>query len=143
MNRTTLIVAIAALAVVGIAAGLLLAGQAGPLAGRLAQEPTSINLSISDCSAPDARGFSSFTIAGFLVDSNDLPVADRTVNLVGMFPSSGLSAVEPLVTGRDGRFKVGRTVNASEPSTGDNWQAFFGGDDLYGPSNSEKVYRPC
>lgn len=146
MNRTTLLVAIAAIAVVGIALGLFLAGQNGQLTGALGSIPTSINLSVSGCSPPDSRGYVSYTIAGYLVDSSGRPVADRTISLIGVFypeTGPGLSAVEQFVTGADGSFRVRRDVRPSVNSTGDNYQASFGGDTQYGASTSEKVYTPC
>ena len=144
MNRNTLLIAIAAVVVVGIAVGLLLtgAGQTGSLQGASGPVPTSLDLIVSNCSPPDARGYSSFTITGHLMVSGGV-VANRTVNLYGVFPERGTSAAEPLVTGRDGSFRVTRNVLPSANSTGDNYQAVFGGDAEYGPSTSEKVYSPC
>jgi len=143
MNRNTLLIAIAAVVVVGIAVGLLLvgAGQTGSLQGASVPIPTSLDLIVSNCSPPDARGYSSFTITGHLMVSGGV-VANRTVNLVGVFPERGISAVEQFVTGRDGSFRVTRDVLPSANAT-DNYQAFFYGDAEYGPSTSEKVYRPC
>ena len=58
MKRNTLLFAIAAVAVVGIAAGILLAGngQSGPLSGAIGPTATTLTLNVSTCSVPDARG---------------------------------------------------------------------------------------
>ncbi len=58
MNRNTLLITIAAIVVVGIAAGLLASGalNSGSLSGSLEPTPTSINLSLSGCSPVESRG---------------------------------------------------------------------------------------
>ncbi len=149
MNRTVLLVAIAAIAVVGIAVGLLLAGPTGPLAGALGPVPTSIDLAVSNCTGPDYQGFVSFIVSGHLRDSGGNPVGGRTVTLASMGctdEGACYSDVESLVTQSDGSFAVKKRGLPQEnptPGTGDRYRASFAGDAQYGASTSGDVYRPC
>jgi len=151
MSRNTLLIAIAAIVVVGIAVGVLISGvgQNGKLSGSIGPTPTSINLSVSGCSPPDYAGLVSFAVTGYLLDAGGGPVANRTVNLVSIGCTDGgacFSGVESLVTRSDGSFSVKKrgapSVNAT-PGTGDHYRASFAGDAQYGASSSGDVYRTC
>ena len=97
MNRNLLLIAIAAVAVVGIAAGILLVGngQSGPLSGALGPTPTTLTLTVSTCSVPDPSGNVGFALFGELRDTAGNALADRTVALRWASCDNGTCATCP------------------------------------------------
>ena len=93
MNRNLLLIAIAAVAAVGITAGVLFVGNGplpGPLSGALGPAATTLTLTASTCSAPDGAGNVSFTLSGQLTAGGYMASANVTV-AVGNGTQSGLS----------------------------------------------------
>jgi len=153
MNRNTLILAIAATAVVGIAIGLGLAGagQTGSLAGSIGGTPTTLTLNVSTCSSPTPGGDVTFTLSGELRDSGDNPVVGRTIWLSWASCSDGACAATPstesAITGEDGGFSFVMsgppTRNYDANTTFVQYQASFRGDAQYAESVSNPVKKLC
>lgn len=148
MNRNQLLIAIAAVVVVGIAVGLLLsgAGQPGPLSGALGQAPTSINLSVTDCWTPNGDGEFGWVVRGCLVTSSGEPVPNRAVTLYTEVCRNGgctLGPSETVLTNAAGWFYVWKPQTPDMYEKTEEYQAWFGGDYQYGPSESNYEKRPC
>lgn len=152
MNRNLLLIAIAAVAVVGIAAGILLAGngQSGPLSGALGPTATTLTLNVSTCSVPDARGNVSFTLSGELRDAAGTPLAGRTVALRWASCDNGPCATVPempfATTNQNGGFSFARNEPATRNYDADTYVQYgaaFSGDAQYAGSSSAMVRKLC
>jgi hypothetical protein len=144
MKRTTLLIAIAAIAVVGIAVGLLLsgAGQTGSLQGRLEPLPTTLTLGYTILMENGVGGYY-LSLHGKLVDATGAPVASRAVQLKYTVPG------EPIIhdagtatTGADGSYDVGHDQWASYYGLHPVYYAEFAGGDLFLASRSTDVQGP-
>lgn len=151
MNRNLLLIAIAAVAAVGIAAGVLLLGNGptGPLAGALSPAPTTLTLTASTCSAPDGAGNVSFTLSGQLTAAG-APVAGRTIALRTASYDNGAYAVAPVMdfatTRPDGGFSFAKLEPATAGYDADTYfyyGAAFAGDTQYAGSSSPTVQKLC
>ena len=82
MKRTTLLIAIAAIAAVGIAVGIVAsgAGPGGSLQGRLEPVPTTLTLEYGYTILGVPGGYT-VTLHGTLVDATGAPVVNRPVTL--------------------------------------------------------------
>jgi hypothetical protein len=162
MNRNTLLIAIAAIAVVGIAVGLFLSGAltAGPLSGTIGAIPTTLTLGWTDLGEQGLGGYE-FRLYGRLADSTGAPVAGRTVRLTftvpgetpapttGWWTVSPSPTVTPIVhdvgtatTGADGSYSVYHTQYASYYGKHPVYSASFAGDGTYLASRSPGVQGP-
>lgn len=146
MNRKHLLIAIAAIVVAGIAVGLLLsgAGRTGSLSGTLGLESTSVNLSIRDCWETNA-GELGWYVRGCLVTDSGNPVPNRPVTLYTEVCRNGgctLGSSET-VTNAAGWFYVWKPQTPDMYEKTEEYQARFGGDYRYGPSDSNYESRPC
>ena len=153
MNRNLLLIAIAAVAAVGITAGVLFVGNGplpGPLSGALGPAATTLTLTASTCSAPDGAGNVSFTLSGQLT-AGGAPVADRTIALRTAHCDAGACSIAPVMdfatTGADGGFSFVKT----EPPTPEYdrvnhyyyYRAAFAGDAEYAGCASGEARKPC
>ncbi len=145
MNRNLLLIAIAAVAVVGIAAGVLLAGNGSqsPLSGAIGPTPTTLTLNVSTCSVPVPSGDVSFTLAGELRDSGGNPVAGRTVALRWASCDNGACAspapMQFATTDQNGGFSFARHEPATPNYDADTYVQYgaaFSGDETYAGSSS-------
>ncbi len=146
MNRNLLLIAIAAVAVVGIAAGILLAGNGqshGPLSGALGPTPTTLTLNVSTCGVPDPSGNVDFTLSGELHDINGTPLAGRTVALRWASCDNGACAssapMQFATTDQNGGFSFARHEPATPNYDADTYVQYgvaFSGDEKYAGSSS-------
>ena len=151
MNRNLLLVPIAAVAVVGIAAGILLGnGQVGPLSGALGPTPTTLTLNASTCSVPDGSDNVSFTLSGELRDSGGNPLGGRTGALRWASCDNGPCDTAPempfATTGPDGGFSFARHEPAAWDCDADTCVQFgaaFSGDAQYAGCSSPMVRKLC
>ena len=153
MNRNLLLIAIAAVAVVGIAAGILLVGngQSGLLSGAIGPTPTTLTLNASTCSVPDpTSGNVDFTLSGELRDSAGNPLAGRTVALRWAVCDNGPCATGPempfATTDQNGGFGFARNEPATlnyDKDTYVQYGAAFSGDAQYAGSSSGFVRKLC
>ena len=144
MKRNTLLFAIAAIAVIGIAVGLLLsgAGQTGPLQGRIAPIPTTLTLGYTVLMENGVGGYY-LSLHGRLVDATGGPVANRTVKLRYRIPGETVFYdLRTVTTGADGSYDVGHDQWADYSGTPFVYYAEFAGDDLFLPSRSPDVQGP-
>ncbi|MEN6517929.1 MAG: hypothetical protein ABFC38_07015 [Methanospirillum sp.] len=153
MNRNTLLIAIAAIVMVGIAIGVMLsgAGQTGSLSGSIGATPTTFTLNVSTCSVPTPAGNVNFTLSGELRDSGGNPVAGQAIWLSLSSCSNGACAATPstesAVTGQDGGFSFVKseppTRNYNAETTFVQYSASFRGDEQYAASFSNSVKKLC
>jgi hypothetical protein len=149
MNRN-LLIAIAAVAVVGIAAGILLAGQTGQLSGAIGPTPTTLTLNASTCSVPSPSGNVSFTLSGELRDSAGNPLAGRTVALRWAVCDNGPCATGPQMplatTDQNGGFSFARNEPPTRNYDADTYVQYgaaFSGDAQYAGCSSDLVRKLC
>jgi len=144
MNRNTLLIAIAAIAVVGIAVGLFIAGagQNGQLSGTLAPKPTTLTLGCT-VGMEDGMGGYELFLNGRLTDSAGAPVANRPVSLRFTVPGqTGVNDAGTATTGADGSYSLRFQQYSSYYGKHPVYTAGFGGDSLYLASNSPGVPGP-
>ena len=160
MRRNTLLIAIAAVAVVGIAVGLFLsgAGQTGPLTGRIAPIPTTLTLSYT-VPMEDGSGGYLLDCHGRLADSTGAPVSNRAVNIKftvpGQPPTPPLRTLGPgetptpyvgdagtATTGADGSYSVQFQQYSAYYGKHPVYHAEFAGDSAYLASRSPDVAGP-
>ena len=154
MKRTTLLIAIAAIAVVGIALGLLLsgAGQTGSLQGRLEPVPTTLTLGYTVGREDGVGGYELF-LYGKLADSTGAPVANRLVSLRYTVPGEtvtqvgGMSAIPihdagTATTGADGSSSLQFIQYSAYFGKHPVYTAGFAGDSLYLASHAPGVAGP-
>ena len=153
MNRNILLTAIAAVVVVGVAAGILFAGGGQPqgqLSGALGPASTTLTLTATDCSDADA-GNITFTLSGALLNATGAGVPDRTIALRTAHCDAGACSIAPVMdfatTGADGGFSFVKT----EPPTPEYdrvnhyyyYRAAFAGDAEYAGCASGEARKPC
>ncbi len=152
MNRNLLLIAIAAVAVVVVAAGVLFLGNGpqGSLSGSIGQKSTTLTLNASTCSVPDGRGNVSFTLSGELRDSDGAPVAGKTIALRTASVADGRSAVGPTMEFATTDLNGGYTFAKNEPATpgydADTYRYYgtaFSGDAEYASCSSATVRKLC
>jgi len=151
MNRNLLLIAIAAVAVAGIVAGVLLAGNAqGSLSGAIGTTATTITLNITTCSVADPAGNVSFTLAGALRDTSGKPLAGQTVGLRTAKADNGTVAVAPVTefatTNQDGGFSFAKSEPATVNYDRDTYYyygAAYAGNATYAGCSSETVRKLC
>jgi hypothetical protein len=151
MNRNLLLIAIAAVAVVGIAAGVLLLGngQTGPLSGALGPITTNLTLTVSDCADADASGNRGFAIFGVLRDSAGNGLADKTIALRTAKCDNGtcgVLGVEFGTTDPMGGFSFVKSEPATPNLDADTYiyyGAAFSGDEKYAGCASGTVKKRC
>lgn len=159
MNRNLLLIAVAAIAVVGVAVGILLLGSGpsqGSLSGAIGPIPTTLTLNISACTEPDGRsepGALNFTLSGSLLDDNGGPVPGRTI----LFARSGATTGQAsfmegpgqsgsAVTAADGSFRLDKQELPTRDYSAGAYQEFhasFAGDAEYLSSSSNTVRKLC
>lgn len=158
MNRNLLLIAIAAIVVVGVGAGVLLLGDGqspGSLSGALA--PTNLTLNITTCAAPElpprSGGGINFTLSGYLRDANGGPVPGRTI----LFAKSGVTVEHAAfmegpgqsgsaVTAADGSFSLQKQESPTTDYSAGAYQDFhasFAGDAQYAGSYSNAARKLC
>ncbi len=153
MNRNLLLIAIAAVAVVGIATGILLVGNGqsqGPLSGALGPMPTTLTLNASTCGVPDPSGNVNFTLSGELRDSGGNPLAGRTVALRWASCDNGACAspapMQFATTDQNGGFSFTRHEPATRNYDADTYVQYgaaFAGDGQYAGCSSGMVRKLC
>lgn len=140
MNRNTLLIAIAAIAAVGIVAGLFLAGAGqNPLSGTLVKQNTQITCGASIVEEAGIGGYL-LNLHGKLGTAAGTGLAGKTVTLYYKYPT--MSAYEPLptvTTGADGTYSY---LYEELPYYGNPvlYYARFAGDDLYNGSQSPSTH---
>jgi hypothetical protein len=153
MDRNLLLIAIAAVVLIGIAAGILLVGNGqspGGLAGALGPTATTLTLNVSTCAVSDIFGNVGFTLAGELRDSAGNGLANKTIGLRwASYDNGHLSETGPTeftTTDQNGGFRFTR----NEPPTPNygadtyvQYGAAFAGDQTYATSSSPIVRRLC
>ena len=144
MKRTTLLIAIAAIAAVGIAVGLLLsgAGPAGSLQGRLEPIPTTLTLAYT---VPMENGVGGYLLDlhGRLVDATGGPVANRPVTLRWRLPTETvLHDCGTATTAADGSYSLQFEQYSWYYGKHPVYYAEFAGDDLFLASRSPDVQGP-
>jgi hypothetical protein len=160
MKRNTLLIAIAVIAVVGIAVGLFLsgAGQTDPLQGTLLPKPTILTL---EYTVPMEDGWGGFMLDlhGRLTDSTGAPVANRAVNIKftvpgepptppyrtlgpGETPTPYVGDAGTATTGADGSYSVQFQQWSGYYTVHPVYTARFGGDSAYLASQSPNVVGP-
>ncbi|KAF5056611.1 hypothetical protein DSECCO2_365440 [anaerobic digester metagenome] len=165
MKRTILPFAIAAIAVVGIAVGLLLAGagQTGPLQGGIApsltpmfpttQEPgvrplghqTNLTLecTVINTYTKENHVFYYLNLHGRLIDQTGAPVASQMVRLDENSPDMHFfDFFTATTTGADGSFSAVQYTWADDSGKPSVYRATFAGSDLFLPSRSPDVMGP-
>ena len=153
MNRNLLLIAIAAVVLVGIAAGILLVGNgqsSGALSGAIGPTSTTMTLNVSTCSVPDPSGNVSFTLSGKLHASGGVPLAGRTVALRMASCDNGPCATAPVMefatTDQNGGFSFARNEPATRNYDADTYVyygAAFSGDLEYAGTSSGMVRKLC
>jgi hypothetical protein len=150
MNRN-LIIAIAAVVIVGVAAGVLLLGngQAPPLPGAIGPISTNLTLTVSGCADADASGNRGFAIFGVLRDSAGNGLADRTIALRTAKCDNGTCGVLGVEFGATDPLG-GFSFVKNEPATPDYdadtyvyYGAAFSGDEKYAGCASALVNKTC
>ncbi|MEN6343420.1 MAG: hypothetical protein ABFC89_12790 [Methanospirillum sp.] len=144
MNRNTLLIAIAAIAVVGIAVGLLLAGagQNGQLSGTLAPKPTTLTLGYT-VPMEDGSGGYLLDIRGKLADATGGPVANRSVKIRWKLPAETVfNDAGTATTGADGSYSVQFQQLYFYYGKHPVYHAEFAGDSLFLASRSPDVQGP-
>ena len=144
MNRNLLLIAIAAIAVVGIAVGLFLsgAGQTGPLPGMIAPIPTTLTLSYT-VPMEDGSGGYLLDVRGRLVDATGGPVANRSVKIRWKLPAeTEVHDARTATTGADGSYSVQFQQYYWYYGKHPIYWAEFAGDDLFLASRSPDVAGP-
>ena len=158
MKRTILPFAIAAIAVVGIAAGLLLAGagQTGPLLGGIAPSPTTLQPVIPmdwkrtiltlECSvlknfSMGEEGYDDYLeLHGRLYDERGWPVANQKVNLMRkVITADFFDHFTTVTTGYDGKYSIGVVYITDTSGKPYAYRAEFAGKDLFLRSRSPDV----
>lgn len=155
MNRNLLLIAIAVVAVVVIAAGILILGDQqpqAPLSGTMGSASTILTLDPSTCSVPDSNGSVTITVSGELHTTFGNPVAGRTVEVHRLKCGSvgcnwtGPDGEGSVVTGPEGRFSLVRSEASTlhnDPNAHIVDYATFAGDAVYGGSQSSFQTRFC
>lgn len=155
MNKTTTLLAVAGVMVIGALGGFLFLGSQQPqgsFLGSLGPTSTTLTLVAGPCMADEIHGTVIYALSGKLLDSSGNPVAGRTI---GFERSScggrgELCQVSPpsewVVTNPDGSFSLGK----NEPPTANldaggyvEYRASFAGDELYAASSSSTVRKLC
>ena len=151
MNRN-LLIAVAAVAAVGIAAGILFVGSGpspGPLSGALGPITTNLTLTVSDCADADASGNRGFAIFGVLRDSAGNGLADKTIALRTAKCDNGtcgVLGVEFGTTDPMGGFSFVKSEPATPNLDADTYiyyGAAFSGDEKYAGCASGTVKKRC
>jgi hypothetical protein len=144
MKRNTLLIAIAAIAVVGIAVGLFLsgAGQNGQLSGTLAPKPTTLTLTYT-VPMEDGSGGYMLDVRGRLADSTGASVANRPVRIRWKLPSETvIHDVGTATTGADGSYNVQFEQYSAYYGLHPVYYAEFAGDSQFRASRSPDVQGP-
>ncbi|HOT94533.1 MAG TPA: hypothetical protein PK089_05025 [Methanoregulaceae archaeon] len=144
MKRNTLLIAIAAITVVGIAAGLLLsgAGPSGALQGMIAPIPTTLTLGYTVLMENGVGGYM-LDLHGRLVDSTGGPVANRPVKLRWRLPDeTTLHDCGTATTGADGSYSLQFEQYSWYYGRHPIYHAEFAGDSLFLASRSADVQGP-
>ncbi len=144
MQRKTLLIAIAAIAVVGIAVGLLAsgAGQSSSLSGRIAPIPTSLTLGYTVL-GEGGTGSYLLSLHGRLVDATNGPVANRAVKIRYKVPAETVFYdLRTVTTGADGSYAAQYEQWADYSGRPFVYYAEFAGDDLVLASRSPDVEGP-
>ena len=143
MKRNTLLIAIAAIAAVGIAVGILASGVAGPLTGSIGPSPTTLTIEYSLNNDPNGPwgGVWLLSLHGRLTDAAGGPVANRWVWVRVWTSSDGPSTAGADMTGADGSFEVEYQQPGVYPPNGITYRywAEFPGDSAYLASSSPYV----
>ena len=166
MKRNTLLFAIAAIAVVGIAAGLLLAGagQTGPLQGGIAPSLTPMFPTTQETGVPPHWFQTSLTLEcsvlknfsmgkdgyddylelhGRLIDERGCPVVNRMVKLrKKVINAHFFDDLTTVTTGYDGSYSMGVIYVAHSSGKPFVYYAEFAGSDPFLPSRSPDVMGP-
>lgn len=148
MNRH-LLIAIAAVVIVGVAAGVLLVvnGQSpGALPGAIGPTATTLTLTVSDCADADASGNRGFAIYGVL-SAGGAGLADRTIALRTAKCDNGTCGVLGVEFGTTDPMG-GFSFVKNEPATPDHdadtyvyYGAAFSGDEVYAGCASALVNK--
>ena len=144
MKRTILPFALAAIAVVGIAVGLLLSGAepTGSLQGRIAPIPSTLTLAYTVPMENGAGGYL-LDLHGRLVDATGGPVANRPVTLRWRLPTETvLHDCGTATTAADGSYSLQFEQYSWYYSKHPLYYAEFAGDDLFLASRSADVPGP-
>jgi hypothetical protein len=144
MNRNTLLIAIAAIAVVGIAVGLLVsgAGQNGQLSGTLAPKPTTLTLGVT-VGMEDGMGGYGLSLHGRLADGTGAPVANRMVSVKYRVPGETVvNDAGTATTGADGSYNVEHQQLYFYYGKHPVYYTVFAGDSLFLASRSPDVQGP-
>ncbi|HIH03053.1 MAG TPA: hypothetical protein HA263_04090 [Methanoregulaceae archaeon] len=141
MNRNTLLIAIAAIVVVGIAGGLVLAGagQNGQLSGTLVRQNTQVTCGATIVEEAGIGGFL-LNLHGKLSTAAGAGLAGKPVTISYKYP--GMSAFEPLpvvTTAADGTYNY-QYEELPYWGTPVLYCARFAGDDLYSGSQSPETH---
>ena len=149
MKRKTLLIAIAAVAAVGIAVGILASGVAGPLPGSIGPSPTTLTLEQSLDMDPNGPWGGAYLLSlhGRLTDAAGGPVANRWVWVRVWTSADGPGTTDTAgadMTGADGSFEVAYQQPAPYPPDGITYRyrAEFPGDSAYLASWSPYVQGP-
>ena len=141
MNRNTLLIAIAAIAAVGIVVGLFLAGggQNGQLSGTLLKQNTQITCGATIVDETGLGGYL-LNLHGKLSNAAGAGLAGKTVTLYFKYPSSSRYESLPAVTtGADGTYGY-QYEELPYWGTPVLYYARFAGDDLYNGSQSPSTH---
>jgi hypothetical protein len=144
MKRNSLLIAIAVIAVVGIAVGLFLsgAGQNGQLPGALMPKPTTLTLSYT-VGMEDGMGGYELFLNGRLADSTGAPVTNRAVRLTFTVPGETvINDAGTATTGADGSYSLRIQQYYWYYGKHPVYTARFAGDSAYLASQSSGVAGP-
>jgi hypothetical protein len=144
MKRNNLLIAIAAIVVVGIAVGLLLAGagQNGQLSGTLAPRPTTLTLAYT-VPMEDGSGGYLLDCHGRLADSTGASIANRPVKIRWKLPAETVfNDAGTATTGADGSYSVQFQQYSAYYGKHPVYHAEFAGDSAYLASRSPDVAGP-
>jgi len=141
LKRNTLLIAVAAIALIGIAGGLLLAAglQNGPLSGTLGPATTTLTLGATTIEER-STGSHLVRLDGKLSTLEGAGVAGRSVDLKWQF-STTTFAIGTVTTEADGTFTMTCEELANSSGTPFVYFAQFWGDSQYKSSQSASIQR--
>lgn len=150
--KPTLLLGLALVVAIGIVGGYIAfvappGGEpTGPLTGSIGTASTTLTLTISPCSTPDASRYIQYTLYGYLTDQENKPLVNRTIRFTTISCSASggcgqtMDPNDVAVTKADGSYRRVKSELRTvpwDPNANVRIRAQFSGDSVYAASLAE------